>query len=80
MFKSIISISKNYAIVKIDSIINDDLLNLNVVFEEQGKKILGEVEEIIGDEAKINFLGEFHNDKFFDGIIKKYCYKQKNGE
>ena len=40
MFKSIISISKNYAIVKIDSIINDDLLNLNVVFEEQGKKIL----------------------------------------
>lgn len=71
MFKEIVTISKNFAIVKIDSVINDDLLNLNVVFEEQGKKILGEVEEIIGDEAKINFLGEFHDNKFFDGIIRK---------
>lgn len=71
MFKEIIAISKNFAIVKVDSVINDDLLNLNVVFEEQGKKILGEVEEIVNNEAKINFLGEFHNDKFYDGIIRK---------
>lgn len=71
MFKEIVVISKNYATVKVDSVINDDLLNLNVVFEENGKKILGEVEEIINNEAKINFLGEFHNDKFYDGIIRK---------
>lgn len=71
MFKEIVTISKNFAIVKIDSVINDDLLNLNVVFEEQNKKILGEVEEIVGDEAKINFLGEFHDNKFYDGIIRK---------
>ena len=71
MFKEIVTISKNYAIVKIDSVINDDLLNLNVVFEEQGKKILGEVEGIIGNEARINFLGEFHDNRFYDGIIRK---------
>jgi len=71
MFKEIVAISKNFAIVKVDNVINDDLLNLNVIFEEQDKKILGEVEEIIGSEAKINFLGEFHGDKFFDGIIRK---------
>ena len=71
MFKEIVTISKNYAIVKIDSVINDDLLNINVVFEEQEKKILGEVEEIINNEAKIKFLGEFHDNKFFDGIIRK---------
>ncbi len=71
MFKEIVTISKNYAIVKIDSVINDDLLNLNVVFEEQGKKILGEVEGITHDEARINFLGEFHDNKFYDGIIRK---------
>lgn len=71
MFKEIVVISKNYAIVKVDSVINDDLLNLNVIFEENNKKILGEVEEIINNEAKINFLGEFHNDKFYDGIIRK---------
>ena len=39
MFKEIVAISKNYAIVKIDSVINDDLLNLNVVFEENKKNI-----------------------------------------
>ena len=71
MFKEIVAISKNYAIVKIDNVITDDLLNLNVIFEEENKKILGEIEEIINNEAKINFLGEFHNDKFFDGIIRK---------
>jgi len=71
MFKEIVTISKNYAIVKIDNVINDDLLNLNVVFEEQGKRILGEVEGIIGSEARINFLGEFHDNKFYDGIIRK---------
>ena len=71
MFKEIIAISKNYAIVKIDNVVTDDLLNLNVIFEEENKKILGEIEEIINNEAKINFLGEFHNDKFFDGIIRK---------
>ena len=71
MFKEITAISKNYAIVKIDNVINDDLLNLNVIFEENNKKILGEIEEIINSEAKINFLGEFHNNKFFNGIIRK---------
>ena len=67
MFKEITAISKNYAIVKIDNVINDDLLNLNVIFEENNKKILGEIEEIINSEAKITFLGEFINGKFFDG-------------
>ena len=71
MFKEITAISKNYAIVKIDNVINDDLLNLNVIFEENNKKILGEIEEIINSEAKITVLGEFINDKFFDGIIRK---------
>ena len=71
MFKEITAISKNYAIVKVNNIIADDLLNLNVVFEENNKKILGEIEEIINGEAKINFLGEFHGDKYYDGIIRK---------
>ena len=56
MFKEIIAISKNYAIVKIDNVITDDLLNLNVVFEENNKKILGEVEEIMNGEAETNFM------------------------
>ena len=70
MFKEITAITKNYAMVKIDNTINDDLLNMNVIFEDN-KKILGEIEEINGDEVKISFLGEFHDGKFFGGIIRK---------
>ena len=77
MFREITAISKNYAICKIDSVINDDLLNLNVVFEEDNKKILGEIEEIANNEVKINFQGEFHDGKYYDGIIRKPSTKAK---
>jgi len=70
MFKEITAISKNYALVKIANNNNEDLLNMNVIFED-GKKILGEIEEINQDEAKISFLGEFHDGKFFGGVIRK---------
>ncbi len=71
MFKEITSISKNYALVKIEGNINEDILNLNAVFEEENKKILGEIEEIIDNNVKITFLGEFVNGRFYSGIIRK---------
>lgn len=70
MFEKIISISKNYAFVKIAGTVTEDLLNYNVVFEDD-KKILGEIEEVEGDIIKITFLGEFINGKFNSGIIRK---------
>ena len=77
MFKEITSISKNYALVKIEGNINEDILNLNAVFEEENKKILGEIEEIIDNNVKITFLGEFVNGKFYSGIIRKPSLNSK---
>ena len=57
MFKEITAISRNYAMVRIENISNEDLLNMNLVFEDNGKKILGEIEEIEGSKIKVNFLG-----------------------
>lgn len=71
MFEKILSITKNYAIVKIANNISDDILNYNVILEDNNKKILGEIDEVINDEAKISFLGEFINDKFYSGIIRR---------
>ncbi len=71
MFKEITSISKNYALVKLSGNVNEDILNFNVIFEEPNKKILGEIEEIIDDKVKITFLGEFIDNKFYSGIIRK---------
>lgn len=71
MFKEITAISKNFAMVRLEGSANDDLLNMNVIFEDGTKKILGEVEEIDGNQLKISFLGEFINDRFLGGIIRK---------
>ena len=71
MFKEIVAISKNYAMVRIAGASQDDLLNMNLIFEENNKKILGEVEEIDGEQIRVNFLGEFVDGKFYSGIIRK---------
>lgn len=71
MFEKILSITKNYAIVKVSSTTNDDILNYNVVLEDNDKKILGEIEEIINCEAKISFLGEFIDGKYYSGILRR---------
>ena len=71
MFQKILSITKNFAIVKVANNINDDILNYNVILEDNNKKILGEIDEVINDEAKISFLGEFINNRFYSGIIRR---------
>ena len=71
MFGKIMAISKNYATVQITGNVSDDILNFNVVFEDNSKKILGEIEEIVNNTVNISFLGEFHEGKFFNGIIRK---------
>jgi hypothetical protein len=71
MFKEIVAISKNYAIVKIEGNTSDDLLNMNIIFEDGTKRILGEVEEVNNEQVKVSFLGEFINGRFLGGIIRK---------
>ena len=71
MFEKILSITKNYAIVQISNNISDDILNYNVILEDNDKRILGEIDEVINNEAKISFLGEFIDGKFYSGIIRR---------
>ena len=71
MFEKILAITKNYAMVKVSNNIGDDILNYNVILEDKDKVILGEIEEIINNECKITFLGEFHSGKFYSGIIRR---------
>ena len=71
MFEKILSITKNNAIVKVSNNIGDDILNYNVILEDKDKKILGEIDEIVNNEAKISFLGEFIDNRFYSGIIRR---------
>ena len=77
MFKEIKAISKNYAIVRFEGMGSEDLLNYNVVFEEENKRILGEIEEVNGNDITITFLGEFVNGRFLSGIIRKPSFTAK---
>ena len=75
MFREIKNITKNYAIAEINGDINSDILNINVVIEDNDLRILGEVEDIDNDLVKIAFLGEFHEGKFYSGIIRRPSLK-----
>lgn len=73
MFGEIIYINDNVAHIKIKegTPVSEDLMNIHVIFEDEKKKILGEVEDITKEIIKIRFLGEIVNNKFVGGVIRK---------
>lgn len=46
-------------------------MNMHIIFEDDKKKILGEVEDISKDLIKVRLLGEIVNNKFIGGVIRK---------
>jgi hypothetical protein len=74
MFGKILYISDNTAYIenKIDSNYNVDLLNLHVIFEHNGHRILGEIVEINYDKIQVKLLGEFdEKGHYANGILVK---------
>lgn len=73
MLGKIKTISKSGAVVQLDASTTQakDLINLHVVFEDENKKILGEIDSILEDTINVTFLGELTEDDFIGGLIKK---------
>lgn len=73
MFGRILYISDNMAYIESKGAndINSDLLNLHLIFENENQKILGEIIEIKDDKIQVNFLGEFIDGKFSNGLMRK---------
>ena len=73
MFGKIKYISDNTAVVEInkDGNLVSNLMNLHVVFESNGDKLLGEVKNVDENSVKIELLGEFAGTSFIAGTIKK---------
>mgnify|MGYP000000524957 FL=1 len=73
MLGKIIYVNDNTAHIKINlsEIGTMDLLNIHVVFEDDKKRILGEVQDISEEMMIVHFLGEIVNDKFIGGVIRK---------
>lgn len=73
MFGEILYISDTVAHIKIPdgTPVATNLMNMHVIFEDEKKKILGEVEDISKDIIKVHFLGEIVSGKFVGGVIRK---------
>lgn len=79
MFGKIKNISDNIADVEYikEGALVSNLLNIQVVFESDNKKILGEVKNISETEIKIQFLGEIDNNNYIPGVVRKPALDSK---
>ena len=73
MFDKILFISDKGCNVKLKDKDNlaINLMNLHLIFEDDKKKILGEVDDLDGDIVKARFLGEIANNKVIPGTLRK---------
>ena len=73
MFDKITYISDDSCTVKLkeDGEITVNLMNLHLIFEDDTKKILAEVDDLDGKNLKARFLGEIVGDKLIGGTIRK---------
>lgn len=73
MLGNIVYINDNIAHIEIPSgtPIGSNLMNMHVIFEDDKKKILGEVEDISKEIIKVRFLGEIVDNHFIGGVIRK---------
>lgn len=73
MFGKIVYISDTEAHVATptEGSISTNLMNMHVIFEDEKKKIIGEVEDVGKDIIKIRFLGEVVGNRFVGGVIRK---------
>ena len=73
MLGNIVYINDNVAHIEIPAgtPVGENLMNMHIIFEDDKKKILGEVEDISKDLIKVRLLGEIVNNKFIGGVIRK---------
>lgn len=73
MFDRIVYISDRSADVKVNDSekIAINLMNMHLIFEDNDKKILGEVDDIDKDLVKVRFLGEISDGRLMGGVIRK---------
>ena len=73
MFDRIVFIDDKGCTVKLNDAANItmNLMNLHLIFEDDKKKILGEVDDLDGDLVKARFLGEIVDNKVVSGTLRK---------
>ena len=73
VFGKILYLSDNVAYLenKNGDSLSGDLLNVHLIFEHDGQKVLGEISEVDAQKIIVHFLGEFIDGHYYGGIIRK---------
>ena len=51
--------------------IDTNYLNIHIVFNDNNRKIIGEIINISKNEIKVSLIGEIINDRFVSGLVRK---------
>lgn len=73
MLGKIVYISNNTAHIQIPKgqKVSTNLMNMHIIFEDENKKVLGEIDDIGAELIKVRFLGEIIDNHFIGGVIRK---------
>lgn len=72
MFGQLLDVYDNYAIIENKTgQIETNYLNLHVIFQDNNRKVVGEIVSIDKSTIKILLIGEIVNDIFINGIVRK---------
>lgn len=79
MFGKILNMTDNVAEVENISKndISADLMNVHVIFEANDQRILGEITELNTEKIKIRFLGEYVDNTYVSGVLRKPLLSSK---
>lgn len=79
MLGKIVYISNNTAHIQIPEgqKIATNLMNMHIIFEDENKKVLGEIDDIGSEIIKVRFLGEITDNHFIGGVIRKPTIESK---
>ncbi|MDO4963675.1 MAG: ATP-binding protein [bacterium] len=79
MFGKIVYISDSVAHISVveGTPVSANLMNMYVVFEDENRRVLGEVVDISKEIIKVNFLGVIDGDKFTSGVLRKPTLESK---
>lgn len=77
MFGKIIGMEENIIFVEIGSGKIEDLMNMHVMITDESREVIGEIVDVRDGFIHIILLGEFHQNKFIFGVMKKPSFASK---
>ncbi len=79
MLGTILEIIDNSVVLKLSIDISEqpNLVGLHVIFEDNNKKIVGQIDSISKEQARIGIVGEIQNNRFLPGNSNKPSFSSK---